>query len=78
MKGFVQMNFHIEPELKKDLKRYCIERDLTLHEVLNSAIRQIVEHGKTDFMTREQEQLEFQKREEKVVKQIESSWESSY
>jgi len=78
MKGFVQMNFHIEPELKKELKRYCIERDLTMHNVLNEAIRQIVKHGKTDIMTCEQEQLEMQRREEKVVKRIESSWESSY
>jgi len=80
MAGIVQLNFHIDPELKRRFKRYCLENELTINEVLNSAVRSIVDQGSTDFRLSltEQKQIKTIQKEKDISSTLANSWESSY
>jgi hypothetical protein len=78
--GVVQLNFHIDPELKRRFKRYCIERDLSINEVLNAAVRSILEDGDINFMEHLElkQKGERKEKEKEILNKISNSWESSY
>ena len=67
-KGIKQLNFHVEEKLHARFKRYCIERRMTMHDMLNKWIHEALE----------KEREEFQERILPTAVEQKRTWESSY
>jgi hypothetical protein len=67
-KGIKQLNFHVEESLHARFKRYCIDRGLTMHDMLNKWIHEALEDEREMFQERIAPKPDEPKR----------TWESSY